>query len=98
MTAKSFSRMTVLLIVLLLQAAAFAQIPKAYKGKPFCDSVYTRGPQLIPGRVELALYDLGGEGVAYHDTTPENEGSKLNHTEGHWRPGTPAYIVFFREQ
>jgi hypothetical protein len=73
-------------------------IPPGYKGKPFKDSQYKKGPQWLPGRVELAYYDLGGEGVAYHDSTPENEGSKLNHTEGHWRPGIPAYIAFFREK
>ena len=28
----------------------------------------------IPGRIEAEGYDLGGEGVAYHDTTPGNEG------------------------
>jgi hypothetical protein len=78
-----------------------AQIPQDYKGKPFRDSLYIRGAQQIPGRVELAYYDLGGEGVAYHDVTPENEGSKLNHEVhdygSHWRPGIPAYIAFFRE-
>lgn len=73
-------------------------IPPGYKGKPFKDSQYKKGPQWLPGRVELAYYDLGGEGVAYHDSTSENEGSKLNHTEGHWRPGIPAYIAFFREK
>ena len=52
--------------------------------------------------MELAYYDLGGEGVAYHDVTPENEGSKLNHEVhdygSHWRPGIPSYIAFFREK
>jgi hypothetical protein len=75
-----------------------AQLPKDYRGKPYRDSIYTRGAQQVPGRVELALYDLGGEGIGYHDTTPENEGSKLNHTSEHWRPGIPAYIAFFREK
>src|ERR1019366_3337363 len=49
--------------------------------------------------------DLGGEGVAYHDTTPANDGAKLNHTalllngvqSSHCRPGIPQYICFFRE-
>ena len=54
-----------------------AQIPKDYKGKPFKDKYYTQGAQAIPGRVELAYYDLGGEGIAYHDNSPENEGSKF---------------------
>lgn len=77
---------------------AIAQLPANYKGKPFRDKSYKAGPQQVPGRVELAFYDLGGEGVAYHDETPQNEGSALNHTEGHWRPGVPAAIAFFREK
>jgi len=32
-------------------------------------------PWPIPGRIQAEDYDLGGEGVAYHDTTPGNEGS-----------------------
>ena len=31
-------------------------------------------PNAIPGRIEAEDYDLGGEGVAYHDTTPGNAG------------------------
>lgn len=53
--------------------------------------------QSIPGRVELAFFDYGGEGVAYHDVTPANEGAALNHTTGHQRPGITPYIAFFRE-
>jgi hypothetical protein len=95
---KVFGKSAVLLFTLFtVHLSGFGQIPKEYKGKPFRDSVYTKGPQTIPGRVELAYYDLGGEGVAYHDSTAENEGAKLNHTKGHWRPGVPAYIAFFRE-
>lgn len=90
-------RCILVIAVLVQQYVVSAQLPQWYKGKPYRDSVYTGGPQMIPGRVELALYDLGGEGVAYHDTTPENEGAKLNHTSGHQRPGIPAYIAFFRE-
>jgi len=84
-------------VVVTSTTKSYAQLPKEYKGKPFRDSVYNRGPQMIPGRVELAYYDFGGEGVAYHDTSPENEGSKLNRTDGHWRPGVTAYTAFFRE-
>jgi hypothetical protein len=93
---------SLLLITGMFVSVASAQVPKDYKGLPFKDSVYTQGPQGIPGRVELAYYDLGGEGIAYHDVTPENEGSKLNHEVhdygSHWRPGIPAYIAFFREK
>ena len=31
-------------------------------------------PLSVPGRIEAEDYDLGGEGVAYHDTTPGNAG------------------------
>ncbi|MGA8368433.1 MAG: carbohydrate-binding protein [Candidatus Acidiferrales bacterium] len=54
-----------------------------YQGKPFEDSVYHGGPQKIPGRVECAYYDLGGEGVAYHDVDAKNGGSgSLNPVDG----------------
>ena len=80
---------------------SLAQVPQGYKGKPFKDKYYRLGPQPIPGRVQLAYYDLGGEGVAYHDNTPENEGAKLNHEVhdygSHKRPGISAYTAFFRE-
>ncbi|HWR99430.1 MAG TPA: hypothetical protein VN249_02385, partial [Prolixibacteraceae bacterium] len=39
--------------------------------------------QQIPGKIECELYDLGGEGVAYHDSDPVNNGSgKLNPANG----------------
>jgi hypothetical protein len=56
---------------------------KEYQGKPFHDSVYHGGPQEIPGRVQCAYYDLGGEGVAYHDSDAINNGSgTLNKPNG----------------
>jgi hypothetical protein len=58
----------------------------AYKGTPFTDSRHTTGAQVIPGRVECALYDKGGEGVAYHDTDAVNHGSgELNPKDGSYR-------------
>ncbi len=83
--------------VMTVSINAYSQIPPNYEGKPFIDPSFSPQSQVIPGRVELAFYDLGGEGVAYHDTTQENEGSALNRTEGHWRPGVSADIAFFRE-
>jgi len=41
-----------------------------YKGKAWKDSV-----QQIPGKIQCELYDLGGEGIAYHDTDSINNGS-----------------------
>ena len=88
----------VIAAILLAGCCTPSNIPASYKGKPFKDKYYKLGPQVIPGRVELAYYDLGGEGVAYHDATPENLGAALNHTDGHLRPGVLPYIAFFREK
>ena len=76
-----------------------AQIPAGYLGKPFHDPRFSTGPQIIPGRLELAFYDEGGEGVAYHDSDAINHGSgELNRQKNHERPGVPEYIVHFREK
>ena len=57
-----------------LLAGAVAAQPAGYAGKP-----YEGKPQTVPGRVQAELYDMGGEGVAYHDTDAVNNGSgKLN--------------------
>jgi hypothetical protein len=49
-------------------SSAFAAPPPDYKGQPFADDFHKAGPPAIPGIVQCALYDLGGEGVAI--TTP----------------------------
>ena len=56
-------------------AGITSTFPSDYQGKPFADARYDGGPQKIPGQVKLAYYDFGGEGVAFHDTTPTNLGS-----------------------
>ncbi len=72
-------------------------VPHGYKGQPFEDSVYTAGPQVIPGKLECAYYDLGGKGVAYHDTDAINHGSgELNQQKNHQRPHATAYHWNFR--
>jgi hypothetical protein len=63
---------------------------KDYHAKPFQDSVYHGGPQKIPGRVQCAYYDLGGEGIAYHDTDAKNNGS------GNLNPANGTYLNEFR--
>jgi hypothetical protein len=90
------------LLVFLVSLSAGAQVPAGYTGKPFSDDTLGFiGPQVIPGRIELAYYDFGGEGVAYHDSTATNDGAILNHQcfdyGCHWRPGIPYHIAFFRE-
>ncbi len=75
-----------------------AAIPADYQGKPFKDAVHQSGPPNIPGIVQCALYDLGGEGVACHDTDAVNNGSgKLNLETGHQRAHASAYVWHFRK-
>jgi hypothetical protein len=64
--------------------------PVDYAGTPFHDSVYNGGPQKIPGRVQCAYFDMGGEGVAYHNTDSVNKGS------GMLNPANGSYLNQFR--
>jgi len=76
-----------------LASSAFSQsFLSQYKGVPYHDSRYQGGPQKVPGRVLCAYYDLGGEGVAYHDTDPQNHGS------GELNPADGTYLNEFRIQ
>jgi hypothetical protein len=94
-------RSVVFLFALFLLVARFcanATIPDGYQGKPFEDSAHNHGPQVIPGRLQAAFYDLGGEGIAYHDSDPINHGSgELNHKPEHCEQGVPVSICRFRE-
>ena len=75
----------------MLAANAFSQsFLSQYKGLPYRDGHYQSGPQKIPGRVYCAYYDLGGEGLAYHDTDPQNHGS------GELNPADGTYLNEFR--
>lgn len=69
------------------QKATFLQ---TYKGTPFHDRKYNLGAQKIPGTVMCAYYDLGGEGVAYHDSDAKNNGS------GALNPANGTYLNEFR--
>jgi len=73
-------------------------LPEGYIGKPFHDDVYKAGAQTIPGKIQCAFYDLGGEGIAYHDTDSINKGSgEYNYQPGHCEPGSD-YVCHFREK
>jgi hypothetical protein len=61
-----------------------------YKGTPYHDSRYQGGAQAVPGKVMCAYYDLGGEGVAYHDSDAKNNGS------GALNPADGSYLNEFR--
>jgi len=81
--ARSFIIAGSFCLVFLNSLANVADQESRYKGTPFHDKVYSGGPQVIPGRVKCAYYDLGGEGVAYHDSDAKNNGSgNLNLDDG----------------
>jgi len=61
-----------------------------YRGTPYQDGRYHSGAQRIPGRVECAYYDRGGESIAYHDTDARNNGS------GALNPADGTYLNEFR--
>jgi Carbohydrate binding module (family 6) len=42
---------------------------------PYRDSLHTQVIQTIPGRIQCEYFDLGGEGIAYHDSDSSNRGS-----------------------
>lgn len=51
-----------------LDAIRFTSVPSA-------STPYDRKPFAVPGAFEAAKFDLGGEGVAYHDNVPGNAGN-----------------------
>jgi hypothetical protein len=56
-----------------------------YNGTPYLDTVTALTVQQIPGRLQCEFYDLGGEGIAYHDTDNKNSGSgALNKGPGYY--------------
>lgn len=66
--------------------------PGAYQGIPYSDSLYTSGAQEIPGKLQCEYYDLGGEGISWHDTDSINEGS------GGLNPDNGSYLNSFRKR
>ncbi len=79
-----------ILAVAAVLCAAQSGFLSRYRGAPFHDSRTLGGPQVIPGKVQCAYYDLGGEGVAYHDTDARNHGS------GELNPADGSYLNEFR--
>ena len=77
------SRLPFSLSLILLGSFFFTTLasgkPHRYAGRPFEDSVYHGGPQLMPGRALCAYCDLGGEGVVYHDSDAKNNSSGSLH-------------------
>ena len=80
----------IVIIMVSSLSASGANFQKTYRGTPYRDSHYQKGAQSIPGRVECAYYDRGGEGIAYHDTEAKNLGS------GTLNPADGTYLNQFR--
>jgi hypothetical protein len=70
--------------------SAAVRATEPYRGQSYHDYVYQDGPQTIPGRVMCTYYDLGCEGVAYHDSDAKNKGS------GTLNPANGSYLNEFR--
>lgn len=79
-----------ILLTATVQAQSNTAFLAKYKGQPFRDEKFNSGPQKIPGTVMCAHYDLGGEGVAYHDADAKNNGS------GALNPANGTYLNEFR--
>ena len=90
----SMRRISVIVLVTFLTLAANSapkeNFLKTYQGTSFEDSHSHGGPQKIPGRLQCAYYDRGGEGVAYHDSDAKNFGS------GALNPADGTYLNEFR--
>jgi hypothetical protein len=86
----SIAFLSAALFVAVSAAQSGSNLLSQYKGTPFHDSKYGGGPQKIPGTVMCAYYDLGGEGVAYHDVDAKNNGS------GALNPANGTYMNEFR--
>jgi hypothetical protein len=78
-----------ILFAIVLLACACTNTHKS-STTPFADTVYTGGPQVIPGKVQCAYYDFGGEGIAYHDK------DSVNHGSGELNPLDGSYLHAFR--
>jgi hypothetical protein len=74
--------------LILITTQVFSQ--EKYKGKPFADSKYKGGAQTIPGKLQCEYYDLGGEGISFHDSDTINSGS------GALNPADGTYLNEFR--
>jgi hypothetical protein len=72
------NQLTLICTALFIAFAAQTNAQKNYSGKPWNNNI-----QQIPGKIQCEFYDLGGEGVAYHDTDSTNNGSgRLNPANG----------------
>jgi hypothetical protein len=79
----------ILAALTLLLVPTHAPMP-AVRAAPYTDAYHPIGAQPIPGIVQCAYYDTGGEGIAYHDSDAINNGS------GALNPADGTYLNEFR--
>ena len=60
---------------------AFVTVAASSGGSNGSSTPYTGTPAAIPGTIQAANFDNGGEGVAYHDTTAGNTGGVYRATD-----------------
>ncbi len=53
-----------------------------YKLSSSLQNPYFGTPATVPGKIEAENYDRGGEGIAYHDLSVNNQGNQYRTTEG----------------
>jgi len=90
-TSNQFGTM-ILIVAVICVTYCTKNTAHTYAGKPFSDTVYKSGAQIIPGKIQCEYYDLGGEGIAYHDTDSTNSGS------GGLNPADGSYLNEFRKK
>ena len=54
---------------------------------------FTGSPIAVPGTIQAENYDIGGEGVAYHDTTPANLGGSYRKDAVDIRAAGTGHVV-----
>jgi hypothetical protein len=80
-----FIVLTVLSFSLKTQAGENKSDKLAYAGIPYRDTVTALSEQQIPGKLQCEFYDIGGEGITFHDTDNSNSGSgALNKGPGYY--------------
>lgn len=53
-----------------------------YKVSSTLQNPYRATPAAIPGKIEIEDFDLGGEGIAYHDASVANQGNQYRVNDG----------------
>lgn len=67
-----------IMVTILFLSGLQAISKEKYKGKAWKNSI-----QIIPGKIQCEYYDLGGEGIGFHDSDSINSGSgRLNKADG----------------